>query len=74
MTMDQLREGQQAHITAVHGEDAITVRLMEMGLIDGEPVELVGFAPLGDPVEYRVGGYRLSLRKSEAGRVEVIPA
>jgi Fe2+ transport system protein FeoA len=41
-------------------------RLMEMGLLPGTPVELVRFAPLGDPLELEVRGYRLSLRKAEA--------
>jgi ferrous iron transport protein A len=41
-------------------------RLMELGLLVGTPVELVRFAPLGDPVEIRVRGYNLTLRKHEA--------
>ncbi|MFN0157129.1 MAG: ferrous iron transport protein A [Bacteroidota bacterium] len=44
-------------------------RLLEMGLIKGTPIELVRFAPLGDPIEIRVRGYRLSLRKVEAESV-----
>jgi ferrous iron transport protein A len=46
-------------------------RLMEMGLLVGTPVELVRFAPLGDPVEIRLRGYLLSLRKHEADLVQV---
>jgi len=55
----------------VAGDDAVAVRLMEMGLTDGEEVTVIGFAPLGDPIEYSIRGYRLSLRKTEASRVSV---
>ncbi len=48
-------------------------RLMEMGLLVGTPVELVRFAPLGDPVEIRVRGYNLTLRKHEAEQIFVRP-
>jgi len=73
MTLDQLLEGQSARILSIHGQDAISVRLMEMGLIDGQHIRMIGLAPLGDPVEYQVRGYRISLRKAEAGRIEVEP-
>ena len=46
---------------------------MEMGLLEGEEVEVVGFAPMGDPMEVRLGDYRLSLRRIEAARVHVEP-
>ena len=46
-------------------------RLMEMGLLVGTQVELVRFAPLGDPVEIRVRGYNLTLRKHEADQIFV---
>jgi Fe2+ transport system protein FeoA len=46
-------------------------RLMEMGLLVGTPVELVRFAPLGDPVEIKVRGYNLTLRKHEAEQILV---
>ena len=46
-------------------------RLMEMGLLVGTPVELVRFAPLGDPVEIKVRGYHLTLRKHEAEQIWV---
>ena len=48
-------------------------RLMEMGLLVGTPVELVRFAPLGDPVEIKVRGYNLTLRKQEAEQILVRP-
>jgi ferrous iron transport protein A len=48
-------------------------RLLEMGLLVGTPVELVRFAPLGDPVEVKVRGYHLTLRKHEAEQIWVCP-
>jgi Fe2+ transport system protein FeoA len=72
-SLDQLRPGQRGRVVAVAGADALVQRLLEMGLLDGEVVEMVRVAPLGDPVEVRLGDYRLSLRRSEAARVEVQP-
>ena len=46
-------------------------RLLEMGLVKGTSIELVRYAPLGDPIEVKVGGYRLSLRRLEAEAVIV---
>ncbi len=68
-SLADMREGQMATITEIIGDDSIAVRLMEMGLTDGESVQLVGFAPMGDPLEISIRGYRLSLRKIEAQRV-----
>ena len=72
-TLEELRVGERSTILEVAGEDAVSVRLMEMGLIDGEPIECVGVAPLGDPREYLVRGYHLSLRADEARRVLLEP-
>ena len=71
MTLDQLRRGEHARIVDVEGDDTISVRLMEMGLTEGEQIELIDFAPLGDPIEFAVRGYRLSLRTEEARRVVI---
>ncbi|MGQ0635420.1 MAG: FeoA family protein [Planctomycetaceae bacterium] len=70
-TLDSLPVGQQARIVDVEGSDAIAVRLLEMGLVEGEQIETLGAAPLGDPVEYLIRGYRLSLRNAEAKRVVI---
>ena len=70
-TLDALSKGQRAVIQDVAGDDAISVRLMEMGLIEGEEIELLGRAPLGDPLEFLVRGYRLSLRTEEARRISI---
>jgi ferrous iron transport protein A len=70
-SLDQLRSGQRACVAAIQGNDAIVQRLLEMGLLEGEEIEVIGFAPLGDPMEIRLRDYRLSLRRSEAARVAV---
>ena len=67
----QLGVGESAVITEIAGDDSLAMRLMEMGLLEGEPIKLVGYAPLGDPIEFEVRGYRISLRASEAERVRV---
>ena len=71
MTLDQLQEGQHARIDSFVGDDMVLQRLMEMGLLEDEEIEVVGFAPLGDPMEIRLRDYRLSLRQSEAARIRV---
>lgn len=70
-TLATLSVGRQGRVTAIHGDDNISVRLLEMGLTPGVEFSLIGSAPLGDPLELEVRGYRLSVRKSEADRVEV---
>ena len=68
-TLDSLSPGQTARIVDITGDDGVSVRLMEMGLTEGEEIQLVRYAPLGDPIEYSVRGYNVSLRASEARRV-----
>ena len=70
-TLADLPAGGSARITDVTGDDALAARLMEMGLIPGETATFLRAAPLGDPREFSVCGYRISLRKNEAARVIV---
>lgn len=70
-TLDQLQVGQRGIVEALEGTDALVQRLYEMGLLEGETIEVLGFAPLGDPMEIRLQDYRLSLRRNEASRVQV---
>jgi ferrous iron transport protein A len=70
-TLDHLKPGQHGRIVSLSGEPMLIQRLMEMGVLEGDEIELIGFAPLGDPLEVRLGDYRLSLRRNEATRVEV---
>ncbi|HEX4000062.1 MAG TPA: ferrous iron transport protein A [Pirellulales bacterium] len=69
--LDRLTIGDRGRVVRIIGADEITARLFEMGLTPGVAVELLGCAPLGDPIEVELRGYRLSLRKTEAARVEV---
>ena len=71
MTLDKLPLGKEAVITAVGGEGALRCRLLDMGLIPKTKVRIEKIAPLGDPLELRVRGYSLSLRKEDAGKIEV---
>ena len=71
MTLDKLPLGQEAVLTAVGGEGALRCRRLDMGLIPKTRVRVEKVAPLGDPLELRVRGYSLSLRKEDAGKIEV---
>ena len=71
MTLDTLPLGQEAVITAVEGEGALRLRLLDMGLIPKTTVQVEKIAPLGDPIELRVRGYALSLRKEDARNITV---
>jgi len=70
-TLDQLAAGQNATIATMNLEPESAERLMEMGLLEGTPVQLLKFAPLGDPLEIVVRGYHLTLRKHEAQQITV---
>ncbi len=72
-SLDQLARGQRASVVSIEGDDSLVQRLLEMGLLEGEEVEVLGFAPLGDPMEIRLRDYRLCLRKQEAARIRVTP-
>lgn len=72
VTLDQLNPGQSAKVKKIHGKGPVRRRLMEMGLTRGVQIDVVKASPLGDPVDYRVRGYHLSLRKAEAQLIEVV--
>ena len=63
--------GSEAKVSAVHGNDAVTRRLMEMGVVPGVSVRIIKTAPFGCPLEIRVRGYNLALRRTEAQAIEV---
>jgi Fe2+ transport system protein FeoA len=71
--LTSLAAGDQAKIAQIDVPQADKPRLMEMGLLVGTPVELIRFAPMGDPVEIKVRGYNLSLRRHEAEKILVAP-
>ena len=71
MTLDKLPLGQEAVITAVGGEKALRCHLLDMGLTPRTTVRVEKVAPLGDPIELRIRGYALSLRKEDARNIIV---
>ena len=71
MILTNLPVGRDARVIAVNGEGRVTRRLMEMGVIPGVAVQLIKMAPFGDPIEVRVRGYSLAMRRSEADAIEV---
>ncbi len=70
-TLKTLNMGEQATVSHIDGTDAIAMRLMEMGLFEGESIRFVGKAPMGDPLEFEVCGCKISLRSSETERVHI---
>lgn len=70
-TLDQLPRGAAGRVLSVDGEDDIWLRILEMGIVRGTVVTVVKFAPLGDPMELRLRGHHLSLRRAEAARIHV---
>ena len=72
MNLSQLPTGQKAVIVRVHGHGSFRKRLIEMGFIQGKEIRVVLNAPLRDPIEYEIIGYRVSLRREEAALIEVV--
>ncbi len=73
ITLDKLKKGQDAYVLSVECEDeALRSHILDMGLTPNVEVELIKVAPLGDPIELRVRGYELTLRKSDASKIKII--
>jgi ferrous iron transport protein A len=66
-----LKPGQSGEIVKVGGSGPSRRRMIDMGLVSGTVIEVVKVAPLGDPIEFKIKGYNLSLRKSEAREIEI---
>ena len=71
MTLDELPIGKEATITAVGGEGALRQHFLDMGVIPNSDIVLVKYAPLGDPMEFMLHGYELTLRIADAQKVEI---
>ncbi len=71
VSLRDLRPGQQGRVDRVNGRGAIFKRLLDMGITPGSLIEMRRVAPLGDPIEVRLRGYSLSLRKEEAAQIAV---
>ena len=70
-TLRDAEVGQTVKVVRLHGEGAVKRRIMDMGITKGVEVFLRKAAPLGDPIEVKVRGYELSIRKADAEMIEV---
>ena len=73
MTLDELPLGQSAKVLKLTGNSGVRRRLMEMGITPAATVEAIRRAPLGDPLDIKIRGYHLSLRREEASAVQITP-
>jgi ferrous iron transport protein A len=71
LRLTHLPIGADARVVSVNGESRVMRRLMEMGVIPGVSVKVIKTAPFGDPIEVRLRGYSLAMRKNEADSIEV---
>jgi Fe2+ transport system protein FeoA len=71
MDLRSLKPGTKARIIKVSGKGALHRRIMDMGVVPGIDVQVEKVAPLGDPIEVKIQGYHLSLRKAEAANIFV---
>lgn len=69
ITLADLTPSETGRISAVTGVDGLSQRLAEMGFTPGQSVQVIRFAPLGDPMQVRIRGFNIALRKKEARRV-----
>jgi ferrous iron transport protein A len=68
-TLADLSPSQVGRIHSLSGVDGLTQRLSELGFTPGQPVQVVRFAPLGDPMQIRIRGFNIALRRNEARRI-----
>lgn len=69
MTIDDLKIGQSGMIKEVGGEGPLRLRFLDMGLIPGTKVTLQKIAPMGDPIQIRIRGYELTIRREDAQKI-----
>ena len=74
MTLDDIEVGKTCTVERLNDTGEIRRRIMDMGITKGTQVRVVKVAPLGDPIDVTVRGYHLSLRRSDAANIEVVPA
>lgn len=72
MRLSELKTGERAVIVKVYGHGSFRKRIIEMGFVKGNKVKVILNAPLRDPIEYEIIGYKISLRREEASKIEVI--
>lgn len=71
-TLREVKVGQTAVVSKLHGEGAVRRRIMDMGITKGTVLKVQKVAPLGDPMELTVRGYELSVRKADAEMIELV--
>ncbi len=69
--LNEMKKGEKGKVVKITGNGSVFRRMLDLGLVNGCEVEMKGVAPLGDPIEIRIKGYNLTLRKSEAAGVIV---
>lgn len=67
--LSNYRPGDKGHVLQVCGRPEFRLRMLEMGLVKGEEIQVVKYAPLADPIEFIVKGYHLTLRREEAADI-----
>ena len=71
LTLKELEIGKSARITEVGGEGELRQHFLDMGVIPGAEITLIKFAPMGDPMEFQIHGYELTLRVADAEKIEI---
>ena len=71
MKLSQLKQGQTGRIVKVGGEGQLRRHFLDMGLIQGTDIQYIKAAPMGDPIEYKIWGYELTLRKDDAKCIDI---
>ncbi|MGN0614592.1 MAG: ferrous iron transport protein B [Porcipelethomonas sp.] len=74
MTINDLEKGQTGTVVSVGGDGALRQHFLDMGVTPGTDVTLIKYAPMGDPMELRLRGYELTLRISDAKKIDIVPA
>ena len=71
MRLSELQTGEKAYIVKINGSGAFRKRILEMGFVRGKRIKSILNAPLKDPIKYGIMGYEVSLRRSEATKIEI---
>lgn len=70
-TLKDLKPGQEGTVVSIGEKGPMRRRIMDMGVTPGTSIKVIKVAPLGDPIEVNIRGYELSLRKEEAGHIQI---
>ena len=70
-SLKELKPGKKGKVVKILGSGSIRRRILDMGVVPGAEIEMERVAPLGDPIEVKIKGYHLSLRKNEAANIHI---